>query len=627
MMLLWQTHSMRSSRPPQSKPVPLVPHKLRVPRLELLAQKSPRARPLEVSDVEDEEAESESDGSHLSSSKRSDTSAQATVEGPRESKGRETKNDAEGPRKGPPAPAPLVVTSKNLIPPQSSPGDDASSSAVVSVTSDVDSDAYFLKQANANNGGSGEPTSPMPAELEPGCTGIATLYGGMYPHHRVISGQTNDENPELFDDAKHDVVIVHTRENEAPPASIGNEETQEEQDPDPPLHAEDEAEEAALFASELQRWDAWAKTRSTQFLLPLLKKDIASFVEEMKQQNITITVEDLEWSELLYKEPCASMIYTHPGIAAYMGLNAHGVSVLWQYIDTGERGDLSGCLAVVTNTLIREMLLLPSAKHCLAYLHTLFNEGAIGVPNAFILSDPGHVFSAEVSAHSFYVEEAHVCQGGTVVHGNHLELDPNSGVPPLGRDLTLMYPTSSSKWRVQHSRDFISRKRKLHPSMGGVLVSDLCNLFGEPPLQRPIPPSLLREKLGDPNLRGDNSATLCAMVFDNERRVGYFRFKNDVDGEKTAMKQFETFTRASTATGLGKRASVRASLKAAEEEAEKSSSEEMEAEDSRDMRDVLKDKDTAYVKIELPKKEWRKNAIRDEDFLGERLGRVSITAP
>lgn len=32
-----------------------------------------------------------------------------------------------------------------------------------------------------------------------------------------------------------------------------------------------------------------------------------------------------------------SLIYTHPGIPAYMGMNSNGLSVLWQYIDNGER--------------------------------------------------------------------------------------------------------------------------------------------------------------------------------------------------------------------------------------------------------------------------------------------------
>merc|ERR1712202_83593 len=50
-----------------------------------------------------------------------------------------------------------------------------------------------------------------------------------------------------------------------------------------------------------------------------------------------------------------ALIYTHPGIPAYMGINGAGISILWQYIDNGERADpLSS--GVPTCVVLREIL-------------------------------------------------------------------------------------------------------------------------------------------------------------------------------------------------------------------------------------------------------------------------------
>ncbi|CAD7929286.1 unnamed protein product [Amoebophrya sp. A120] len=377
-------------------------------------------------------------------------------------------------------------------------------------------------------------------DFDVGCTGIATLYGGMHPNHRVISGQTNDESPAFFDDGKHDVVILSSNrsleselesgtESAAEHArnSIGSEESGNGQTP--ALNK--------MSIDDQNRLETWCKKRVTDFLIPMLSANLDNFMQEMRKMNILFTSKELSFHQGLFLEPCASMIYTHPGQGAYMGLNAYGVSVLWQYIDNGERGQVSGCEAVVTNTLIREMLLLPSAKHALAYLHAVYIQDLIGIPNCFTISDPGYIYSAEVSNSTFVVEEAHPVQGGTIVHGNHLQYNPETiGPPPVGKDMTLMKP-SNSKWRVKHSTDFLARTRKQRPAANGVLVSDLFHLFGEPPLLRPIPSLTLQEHLNDPTFQEDYSATLCAMVFDNEKREGFFRFWGDFEFDNVETRK------------------------------------------------------------------------------------------
>eukprot|EP00392_Amoebophrya_sp_AT5.2_P003761 g3766.t1 len=339
------------------------------------------------------------------------------------------------------------------------------------------------------------------ALLDTGCTGIATLYGGMHPHHRVISAQTNDESPSLFDDAKHDVVILHTNSPVSRRAllratgfkksasttkkskvstkksatvdqgkKMSTKKSKGSQDsapgdlaPDSDGDDDDSADGNKLspeladaaerqMESERVRIDTWMQGRVNEVMIPLLQRNTPNFMRDMNEKNIFFSSEDVAWDSKFFTEPCASMIYTHPAMGAYMGLNAYGLSILWQYIDTGERGDVSGCEAVVTNTLIREMLLLPSAKHALAYLHVMYTEDLIGVPNTFTLSDPSFIYCCEVGNASFFVEEAHPVQGGTVVHGNHLLLDPGVGPPPVGRDVSLMKP-SNSQWRVKHAME------------------------------------------------------------------------------------------------------------------------------------------------------------------------------
>ena len=46
-----------------------------------------------------------------------------------------------------------------------------------------------------------------------------------------------------------------------------------------------------------------------------------------------------------------SLIYTHPGVPAYTGINNQGLAVLWEYIDNGRTGD-----GVPTNAIIRHLL-------------------------------------------------------------------------------------------------------------------------------------------------------------------------------------------------------------------------------------------------------------------------------
>jgi len=72
-----------------------------------------------------------------------------------------------------------------------------------------------------------------------------------------------------------------------------------------------------------------------------------------------------------------ALIYTHPGIPAYMGMNSEGLCILWNYIDNGERG-----IGVPTNVLIREVLFKKTLSEAVAFLE----ETPRSIPNNFLLA-------------------------------------------------------------------------------------------------------------------------------------------------------------------------------------------------------------------------------------------------
>jgi hypothetical protein len=101
-----------------------------------------------------------------------------------------------------------------------------------------------------------------------------------------------------------------------------------------------------------------------------------------------------------------TLLYTHPGIPAYMGMNSAGLCVLWMYIDNGDRGP-----GVPTCALIREVLHQPSLAAALAWLQAVPHA----IPNAFTLAAEGEGLA------NLEISPAHVAltRGDTwLVHAN-----------------------------------------------------------------------------------------------------------------------------------------------------------------------------------------------------------------
>lgn len=106
-----------------------------------------------------------------------------------------------------------------------------------------------------------------------------------------------------------------------------------------------------------------------------------------------------------------TLIYTHPGIPAYMGMNQSGLCVLWNYIDNGERGE-----GVPTNVIIRETLYKRSLSEAIDYLEEIPRS----IPNNFLLA---HKDEGICNVEYFPEVALKNCGVDLAVHANHI-LDP-----------------------------------------------------------------------------------------------------------------------------------------------------------------------------------------------------------
>jgi len=147
------------------------------------------------------------------------------------------------------------------------------------------------------------------------------------------------------------------------------------------------------------------------------------------------------------------LIYSHPGIPAYMGMNSSGLVVLWQYIDNGERDFEEG---VPTTALIREMLTKSTLAEALGYL-----EGTPrAVPNNFQLGRPGEgAVNVECTPSRFLVRRV---EEGVCCHANHITADEELRREDIGITRT----SSTSRLRLG------ALEERLPPERGFVSVRE-----------------------------------------------------------------------------------------------------------------------------------------------------------
>lgn len=184
----------------------------------------------------------------------------------------------------------------------------------------------------------------------------------------------------------------------------------------------------------------------------------------------------------------STMIYTHPGYPAYMGMNSAGVCVLWQYIDNGERACDKG---LPTCVILREILKHRTAKEAVDWLRAVPRT----VPNNYMLCDQENIYNIECSPTRFTVLEV---DEGDMVHSNHCVIDQQMMSNDIGLEHSL---TSEGRFKALRSR--------LTNLGDKVTVDGIKNMYATAPL-----------------LRTDGS-TLATMIFEPTIRKMHMRFKGD----------------------------------------------------------------------------------------------------
>ena len=241
--------------------------------------------------------------------------------------------------------------------------------------------------------------------------------------------------------------------------------------------------------------------------------------------------------------PLDALIYTHPGVPAYMGINSRGVSVTWYYIDDGERALSVDNMGLPTCAILREMLTFPSALDAVAWLHSIPRA----VPNAYLVADPVRSFEVECGPLGWDAVAFPACPdshrdlaraGGTgssssgVLHGssrpygtyhaNHYKIDSAR----IGRDTKALGPTATSPFRGHSMRASVDVAQRAALASGAAM--------GVPQAKAAL--STGGGVLG--GVRGPN--TLVSLVFEPSTRAMHARFHIDsatVAGEREGDEQ------------------------------------------------------------------------------------------
>eukprot|EP00276_Gloeochaete_wittrockiana_P025099 CAMPEP_0184368986 /NCGR_PEP_ID=MMETSP1089-20130417/161986_1 /TAXON_ID=38269 ORGANISM="Gloeochaete wittrockiana, Strain SAG46.84" /NCGR_SAMPLE_ID=MMETSP1089 /ASSEMBLY_ACC=CAM_ASM_000445 /LENGTH=539 /DNA_ID=CAMNT_0026711369 /DNA_START=193 /DNA_END=1811 /DNA_ORIENTATION=+ len=111
-----------------------------------------------------------------------------------------------------------------------------------------------------------------------------------------------------------------------------------------------------------------------------------------------------------------ALIYSHPGIPAYFGINSNGLIVMTQTIDDDERDHERG---LPTNVMLREALTKPSVDAALEYLKSVPKT----LSNSVTLMERDRVFSCELFLSKVAVRE--IVKTGWLAHTNHILYAPD----------------------------------------------------------------------------------------------------------------------------------------------------------------------------------------------------------
>jgi len=129
-----------------------------------------------------------------------------------------------------------------------------------------------------------------------------------------------------------------------------------------------------------------------------------------------------------------ALIYSHPGIPAYFGINSSGLSILTQTLDNDERDHEGG---LPTNVMIREVLTKSGMDAALEYLKSVPKT----IANSFTLMERDRVCSCEIFLSKVVVRE--VRKTGWLTHSNHILYAPEED------DTYLRFAVTKTKERLE----------------------------------------------------------------------------------------------------------------------------------------------------------------------------------
>jgi hypothetical protein len=228
--------------------------------------------------------------------------------------------------------------------------------------------------------------------------------------------------------------------------------------------------------------------------------------------------------------PLDCVLYTHPGIPAYMGLNSKGLSVTWFYIDdsASERATTTG---LPTCVLLRELLTFPSALAAATWLRSVPRA----VPNAYMLADPVQSFEIEcmpsrwaATAHPV-PEDASLARPVSLTpgaelyggfHANHFTIDLQN----IGNDASDPYADELGGTGVRG--EAMAKSVAAGVSASSLGLEEAKTALSTAPVHR------------------ENGSTLVSLVFEPETKSLYARFKGDAETEwiRCSLEQEEAAT-------------------------------------------------------------------------------------
>jgi hypothetical protein len=228
--------------------------------------------------------------------------------------------------------------------------------------------------------------------------------------------------------------------------------------------------------------------------------------------------------------PLDCVLYTHPGIPAYMGLNGAGLGVTWFYIDDSA-SERATTIGLPTCVLLRELLTFPSALAAATWLRSVPRA----VPNAYMLADPVQSFEIECMPSRWAAtahpppEDASLARPVTLTpgaelyggfHANHFALDLEN----IGNDANDPYADELGGTGVRS--EAMAKSVAAGVSAGSLGLEEAKIALSTAPVHRV------------------NGSTLVSLVFEPETKSLHARFRGDAETEwiRCSLEQVEAAT-------------------------------------------------------------------------------------